>query len=459
MDHHFIQRDQHKRRIVQKRQFGNGILGPGGDDDEPARATPTSSTTPIVRGPTSTPVSPTSTPANTPTIANPAAPATSATPATTAVRTTSTNPLIPTLSISVPTLSLSTSSSSSTTSSTTSLSRSSSSSSTSTFTVVATPTRNVSTSGGRVVTIMSTTAASSASGLAASASATPSSDSGNTGAIVGGVFGAILGIACLACVIAFVVRRVRNRRREEEHFDAAQFRSSAMVIDDDDYPNEPAMAPAQTYNNVSPSRGYGARPPTMIERHMANTPSIPPTAYGPYGATSQFNQYPEYGMDQQQQSYPSDMTGYPNPFAAADPMMAPSMYHQQQQGYGYENPMQQQPQQRQQYYADMERVGTPGHALSSPPMSAGSPPAPGRTPSPPMYTGSPPALDMAAAAAASHPAALMPGQTSPVQQSGHHAPAATQIDQQKPVPAIPPAAAGFRRPDTVYDPEDAYGGM
>jgi len=230
---------------------------------------------------------------------------------------------------------------------------------------------------------------------------------------------------------------------EEEHFDAAQFRDSAMVIEDDDYPSN-HMGPSansQTYNNVS--RNYGAHPPTMIERHMANTPSLPPSAYGPYGATSQFNQYPEYGIDHQQPYPPMpvhDMaSNYPNPFVPVDPMMAQGMYHQQQ-GYGYENQMQQPYQQQ---YADMDRVATPGRTLS-PPTPAGSPP--GRTSSPPTPAGSPPAP----ANAASHPTALMPGQTSPVQGNAPVAP---------PAAAHAAAPAADKRPETVYDPEDAYGGM
>lgn len=56
----------------------------------------------------------------------------------------------------------------------------------------------------------------------------------NTGAVVGGLFGGLAGIAILgAAIVFFIRRRKRAQDRLMSQFDAASFRRSAMIVEDE----------------------------------------------------------------------------------------------------------------------------------------------------------------------------------------------------------------------------------
>ncbi|KAJ4474918.1 hypothetical protein J3R30DRAFT_624425 [Lentinula aciculospora] len=71
----------------------------------------------------------------------------------------------------------------------------------------------------------------------------------NTGAVVGGIAGGLAGVAILGFLLAFFLRRY-NRKKRAARFEASQFRSSAMVLDD-----EPRYRP---------------RPPEMVQNRENN---------------------------------------------------------------------------------------------------------------------------------------------------------------------------------------------
>ncbi|KAE9394011.1 hypothetical protein BT96DRAFT_200677 [Gymnopus androsaceus JB14] len=165
-------------------------------------------------------------------------------------------------------------------------------------------------------------ASSSSAGSAIAASSTATSSSGvSAGSVIGAIAGTIGGILVVAVIVAFIVRRMRSRRMEDEHFDAAQFRRSAALLDDE-------------FGNDN----FSARPPTMIARHMAHAPAVPPVTYGnypsadpyaaggdPYSATSeqfhtsdpynQYNAYPAYTQEPVYSLNPGDSFPPSNPIA------------------------------------------------------------------------------------------------------------------------------------------------
>ncbi|PWN42745.1 hypothetical protein IE81DRAFT_113602 [Ceraceosorus guamensis] len=122
----------------------------------------------------------------------------------------------------------------------------------------------------------------------------PQSDGPGAGPIIGIVAGALAGVALLAAIIGFVVKKVRSKEDpyESNPFDRDDFRrQSAMLPENfDDEDGAPSMSEHQ-HNNLA-AAGYGAaaaaggmayagasqsshnasggpRPPTMFERHMA----------------------------------------------------------------------------------------------------------------------------------------------------------------------------------------------
>jgi len=132
----------------------------------------------------------------------------------------------------------------------------------------------------------------------------------------------------------FFVRRWRKQAADENDFDAGNFRRSAMLMDD-----------PPTHDDII-NRGYGPRPPTMIERKLA---SAPPSYLQQQQQPQQFAQHPfdgygAYGaaqggleaqqQQQQQQFYNSSVSPGQvmpsDPFStvpnSAEPLYAPAPY-------------------------------------------------------------------------------------------------------------------------------------
>ncbi|KAG6909795.1 hypothetical protein DXG01_015288 [Tephrocybe rancida] len=93
------------------------------------------------------------------------------------------------------------------------------------------------------------------------------------GAVAGAVIGGLAGLALIAAVVFFLVRRYRKSSTESWAFNAAKFRRSALLLDD---------TPSRPEKNMQQQQ-RGPRPPSMIARHM-NSPAVPQaSATGPYG--------------------------------------------------------------------------------------------------------------------------------------------------------------------------------
>jgi hypothetical protein len=203
----------------------------------------------------------------------------------------------------------------------------------------------------------------------------------------------------------------------------------------------------------------------MIARHMAHSPSLPPATYGnypgadPYGAGEAFpptaggdpysphynSTYPAYTQEPVYSLNPGDTFPPTNPIAPSgsagsamdmDPATAHNTYLNRQPTIHDTEPVPQQ-------YMDMNRV-------ASPPASA------------------------MRAAAEYDPGLMSPTSATPLRNPHEVAAASSQPPTHAPVPATAPPYApapapiahqvpvnhdGFKRPETVYDPEDAYGGM
>lgn len=170
------------------------------------------------------------------------------------------------------------------------------------------------------------------------------------------------------------------------------------MLDDDAYiPEDPspfAASPSVTHG------GRGARPPTMIERHMAHTPALPPATYSP----GPFNAYgAQQSFAYQQQQFPEQ---------------------------AYEH----------QPYTEQQQSWSPGEALPSP-----------HSPPPEVAASPTPLLNR------------QPSSFAHVEQYYSQPEANAQyVDLNREPAAVTHAAPPVmeaKRPDTVYDPEDAYGGM
>ncbi|KAG5731117.1 hypothetical protein E4T56_gene15548 [Termitomyces sp. T112] len=105
----------------------------------------------------------------------------------------------------------------------------------------------------------------------ASASSTPvATGAVSGGAIAGGVVGGLAGLALLAAVVFVVVRHYRRKSLDTLVFNASKFRHSALLLNDPPTPKE--KMPEQR----------GPRPPSMISRHL-NAPAVPQvSAASPY---------------------------------------------------------------------------------------------------------------------------------------------------------------------------------
>lgn len=204
--------------------------------------------------------------------------ATSTTPATTAATTATTDDGLPDIVSSV----LSSVLGNPTTSS-------SSSSSTSTPSVSATPSRVTTTSSLPKLSSIPTIASAVSSvvvhtkSVSSTQSQTPSEAPVSSGAsavtVIGGIGGALAATIFLTVIIAFFLRRWRRKRSAEDAFDASQFRRSAALLDEKE-----------------DSTHSGPRPPSMLERKNASTP---PTAY-PHSDEPRTQFFPQHGAPQVQ---------------------------------------------------------------------------------------------------------------------------------------------------------------
>ncbi|EEB91250.1 hypothetical protein MPER_10424, partial [Moniliophthora perniciosa FA553] len=85
----------------------------------------------------------------------------------------------------------------------------------------------------------------------------------HTGAVAGGIFGGLVVIMLLIAAITYYLRR-RRSKRATHHFDAASFRRSAMVIDDERvptpeiFPSHPAHQSVNSSINGPGMAGHGA---------------------------------------------------------------------------------------------------------------------------------------------------------------------------------------------------------
>ncbi|KAH9066851.1 hypothetical protein EDB87DRAFT_1678693 [Lactarius vividus] len=92
----------------------------------------------------------------------------------------------------------------------------------------------------------------------------------STGIIVGGIIAAILGSAGILAAVVYFLRKCRGRQDEafsEEIWNRSDARRQSAALGAD----------------AEPVRPYGAppRPPSMIERHLNNTPTMPPPSMPP----------------------------------------------------------------------------------------------------------------------------------------------------------------------------------
>jgi len=102
----------------------------------------------------------------------------------------------------------------------------------------------------------------------------------STGAVVGGIAAGILGIAGIIFAVLYFIRRLK-KKRDDDAFDSDVFRRQSRMLHD-----EPQLLP----DNHSP---FAPRPPTMIERHMNSTPvsNMGGNNYGPGPAYGGHNDY------------------------------------------------------------------------------------------------------------------------------------------------------------------------
>lgn len=115
----------------------------------------------------------------------------------------------------------------------------------------------------------------------------------STGVVVGGVIVAILGVAGVLAAVVYFLRKCRGRRDEfaEEIWNRDDARRRSTILGND-------PEPVRSFD--APSRG-SPRPPTMIERHLNNTPSMPsrqPTLPNMYPNNAYGNGYGETNYSQ-----------------------------------------------------------------------------------------------------------------------------------------------------------------
>lgn len=302
----------------------------------------------------------------------------------------------------------------------------------------------------------------------ASSSSQGSGSSGvSTGALVGGIAAGVIGLAAVAFTLVYFLRRC-NRNNREEDFDSDIFRRQSVMLGNE-----------QTVPR-SPSRGqddFNPRPPTMIERRLANATPVSPVQFTPSFAPGNHNaQYNEPAYNESgtvpgqffaaQGPYQSQYGGAPGPDSNHNGNFAFQPAYLSRQPSGTDSPRYFENHPNEAQYVDMHRTSvTPFQAsqyeeisrrLDIPAPSLGSvvedglytrgnvPPANSHL-SPPQ-SGSPenpmsPVYELNPVQKL--PSALVPGQ------SGRTAPASALVPE-------------GRRPDTVYTvygDEDAYGGI
>ncbi|KAH7921212.1 hypothetical protein BV22DRAFT_1132481 [Leucogyrophana mollusca] len=232
-----------------------------------------------------------------------------------------------------------TSSSSSSTSSSTSTSTTSSSSSTissssalSSISTLSTPAYTPppprpSTSNYRSATGLSLAPSSSTS---AAASATPTGTSTiSTGLLVGGIAGGLVGLAIIGFALMFCLRKCRKGDDYEDDFNASAFkRQSAILVDDP----------------VPPPQSYNPRPPSMIERKMANaSPALArQKSYGQnyYGGYGGYGQQSYQAPPPMPAAYQQPAMGYNDPSQLArQPSHAAYLNRQPSAGAPYASPV------------------------------------------------------------------------------------------------------------------------
>ncbi|KAK1224275.1 hypothetical protein PQX77_012814 [Marasmius sp. AFHP31] len=281
--------DHAARRLRARQADGSGGASDGGQTS----AAETTSAGPTSTAETSTSTAPTTTTETTPTTTSTSTPPPTSQPPQTTTPTTSTTstpaPPATTSSTSPATqpattdrqnTTTSASSSRATTSSSSSSSASSSSSSSTTVpatqTTLTTPQTANQNLGGTFTAatnsgpnnFLPTSVSTPATPNATESSAPATSGGIKTGAVAGGVLGGIVGIAIIAALIAMIIRRKRSRDSADQ-FDAAQFRRSAMIMED---PPSTAHSPTQ----LSPP------PPRMgVFEGRDQVMSVASTATGP----------------------------------------------------------------------------------------------------------------------------------------------------------------------------------
>ncbi|KAK0437778.1 uncharacterized protein EV420DRAFT_1651756 [Desarmillaria tabescens] len=290
----------------------------------------------------------------------------------------------------------------------------------------------------------------------------------STGTIIGIGIGCLVGIAFVVIVIGFLIRRWRRHREDKDVFDASQFRSSAVLLDDDISMSGDSGRGGSGWNSH-------LRPPTMIERHVNNSPASftqPQYGYGPQQPTSPTSFSPGQIVGPgpfNEMDIPSG--GFDNdPFAAAAYSRDPSVIShdayltRQPSQMANEVQLNREPsqvyhadpfqQQQEAQYVDLNRV-----------PSVGSADAVGVAVTTPTQEVSHDSSMTQSAVVSSIPSSgdAKPTVTSPLTSQAASAPAQSNpIANDPAVASRNPAPVGSKRPDTVYtvyDPEDAYGGM
>jgi len=136
--------------------------------------------------------------------------------------------------------------------------------------------------------------------------------------MIGAVGGGIAGIAVLAIIVAFIVRKLRNRR-DRSGWDKDRFRRSAVMLSGDGQ------------HGGSEKEGDGLlrpRPPSMIERKRANSPNPPGAAYPYRDVPSAAAPTPAASMYGDDQSYYGNTQPY-----YGGPSHAPGTYAQFDHGH------------------------------------------------------------------------------------------------------------------------------
>lgn len=163
-----------------------------------------------------------------------------------------------------------------------------------------------------------------------STSASPSSTgSTSTGSIVGGIAGGVVVLVFVIAMAAFFIRRWRKRAATRDEFNPDRFRRSAVLIDDAN--DEPGFKPRPPSMIERRTAHAPAAPPSAYPY----TDADPPTQYGSdqgnfhnYGASP--GQYANLG---QYNGSPAPR-GAPNPFGAPPIPHSGQQYPSSNQGYG-----------------------------------------------------------------------------------------------------------------------------